>query len=171
MTQDASVLSLPEVQAFWQLWTLSQGSQEHPIQMSCLGTELQKQLIPLHLQKISCFPSPYAIIMWTFRVWFEEENRLSISINSPTPTSDPNWQENTHIATHVAGVLGVFEVRRINRKPIPSGQEAQASFVQILAEWRHADSVTSYTQKSYTAHARILIRLSVLVLELTWGRN
>lgn len=40
--------------------------------------------------------------------------------------------KNTHIAAHVAGVLGVVEVRGINRQPVPSGQVAQAFLVQIL---------------------------------------
>jgi hypothetical protein len=51
--------------------------------------------------------------------------------------SHPNFRpqlnkETTYIAAHVPGVLGVFEVRGINRKSVPSGQEAQACLVQIL---------------------------------------
>lgn len=39
---------------------------------------------------------------------------------------------NTHIAAHVAGVLGVVEMRGINGEPVPSRQETQAFLVQIL---------------------------------------
>lgn len=38
----------------------------------------------------------------------------------------------THVATHVAHVLGVIEVRGITWEPVPSGQVAQAFLVQIL---------------------------------------
>lgn len=38
----------------------------------------------------------------------------------------------THVAAHVAGVLGVIEMRGVNGEPVPSRQVAQAFLVQIL---------------------------------------
>ena len=38
-----------------------------------------------------------------------------------------NEEESTHITAHVLGVLGVFEVRSVDRKPVPGGQGALAS--------------------------------------------
>lgn len=35
----------------------------------------------------------------------------------------------THIAAHVAGILGVIEMRGIHGEPVPSRQEAQAFLV------------------------------------------
>lgn len=40
--------------------------------------------------------------------------------------------KSTHVATHVAHVLDVIEVRGITWEPVPSGQVAQAFLVQIL---------------------------------------
>lgn len=54
----------------------------------------------------------------------------------------------THIAAHVAGILGVIEMRGINREPVPSGQEAQAFLVQILPGWKRASKM-SFSIKSH----------------------
>lgn len=44
-----------------------------------------------------------------------------------------NEEASTHITAHVLGVLGVFEVRSVNRKPVSSRQGALARVsVQIL---------------------------------------